>query len=136
MHDVNPQKWSEIVLYFFNIPVVLFVHQVITGPEGHQVGVVGRRRDGDGARAAHVGVTQLVGEDLQLVRREVVVVPEHVVVRWPAGALQWGSGRGRGSDQWVNQPTNQQLPGGRGRATTCTLPHLDAGVTAQVEVEL
>lgn len=67
---------------------MLFIHQVVPGSEGHQVRVVGRRRDGDGARAAHVGVAQLVGEDLQLVRREAIVIPEHVVVRRSACSLE------------------------------------------------
>lgn len=107
---------------------MLFVHQVVPCPEGHQVGVVGRRRNGDGARAAHVGVTQLVGENLQLVRGEVVVVPEDVVVRRPAGALQGGAS--------IKQPSNRQMPRAGGGATICSLAHLDAGVTAQVEVEL
>lgn len=71
-------------------PVVLLVHQVVPGPEGHQVSVVCRRRDGHGACAAHVGVTQLVGEDLQLVGREAIVIPEHVVVRGPACSLKAG----------------------------------------------
>ena len=71
-----------------SLPVVLLVHQVVACAESHQVGVVGRGRDGHGAGAAHVGVAQLVGEHLQLVRGEMVVVPQHVVVGGPAGALQ------------------------------------------------
>lgn len=69
------------------LPVVLFVHQVVAGAESHQMGVVSWCRDGDRACAAHVRVAQLVGEDLQLIRREVVVVPEHMVMRGPAGSL-------------------------------------------------
>lgn len=45
-------------------PVVVFVHQVVTSAEGHQPGVVGRGRDGDGACAADVGVAQLISEEL------------------------------------------------------------------------
>lgn len=52
------------------------------------MGVVGRRWDGDGACAADVGVAQLVGEELELVAGEAVVVPQDVVVGRPAGALQ------------------------------------------------
>ena len=51
------------------------------------MGVVGGGGDGDGPGAAHVGVAQLVGQLLQLVRVEVVIVPEHVVVARPRGAL-------------------------------------------------
>ena len=69
-------------------PVVLLVHQVVAGAEGDQTCVVGRRGDGHGARAADVRVAQLVGEDLEVVGGEAVVVPEDVVVRGPTGTLE------------------------------------------------
>ena len=68
-------------------PVVLLLHQVIAGPERDQVGVVGRSRNGDGPGAADVRVAHLIGQDLQLVGTESVVVPQHVVMGRPAGAL-------------------------------------------------
>lgn len=61
---------------------------MVTSTEGHQVGVVGWRRDGDGAGTAHIGVAQLVGEQLEFISSETVVIPEHVVVRGTAGTLQ------------------------------------------------
>lgn len=67
--------------------VMFFVHQVVPGPEGHQVGIVCWRRDGHGACAAHIGVTQLVGENLQLIGRETIVIPKHVIVGRPACSL-------------------------------------------------
>ena len=69
---------------------MFFVHQVVPGPEGHQVSIVRWGRDGHGTRAAHVGVTQLVGEDLQLVGGEAIVIPQHVVVGGPACSLKAG----------------------------------------------
>ncbi len=39
-------------------------------PESYKVCIVGRSGDGDRARAAHVGVAQLVGQLLQLVSLE------------------------------------------------------------------
>ena len=60
---------------------------MVPGPEGHQVGVVGRGGDRDAASAPDIGVAQLVRQLLQLVRVEVIVVPEHVVVARSAGAL-------------------------------------------------
>lgn len=69
------------------LPVMLFVHQVVTGAESHQMGIVSWCWDGDRPGAAHIRVAQLVGEDLQFIRREVVVIPEHMVMRWPAGSL-------------------------------------------------
>lgn len=80
-------RFQRARLQAARLPVVLFVHQVVAGAERHQVGVVGWCWDGDRACAAHVRVAQLVGEDLQFIRREVVVVPEHMVMRGPAGSL-------------------------------------------------
>ena len=50
--------------------VVLLVDDVVARADSDQVRVVGGRRDGDGARAARVGVTELVGQLLQLVSFE------------------------------------------------------------------
>ncbi|TNN44815.1 hypothetical protein EYF80_045000 [Liparis tanakae] len=43
------------------VPAVALTGHMVAGTEGHKTGVVGRRGDGDGAGAAHVGVAQLVG---------------------------------------------------------------------------
>ena len=72
------------------IPVVLLLDEVIARAEGDEMRVVGRRRDGDAARAAHVRVTQLIRQHLQLVGVEVIVVPQHVVVRRARRALDAG----------------------------------------------
>lgn len=61
---------------------------MVPGSEGNQVRVIGRRRDGNRAGAAYVRMTQLVGENLQLVRRETIVIPEDVVMRRSACSLQ------------------------------------------------
>ena len=62
------------------------------------MGVVGRGGVGDAAGAADVGVAELVGEALELVSVEVVVVPEDVVVGGAARALG-GYGGYRGEEQ-------------------------------------
>lgn len=67
---------------------MVLLHQVVPRPECHQVGVVSRGWDADGASAAHIGVAELVGELLQLIGIKVVVIPQHVVVAGPAGTLQ------------------------------------------------
>ena len=63
--------------------IMLLLHQMVAGSEGHQVGVVGRGRDGDGPGAPDVGVAQLVGQLLQLVslepRQEVRLHTENIV---------------------------------------------------------
>ena len=51
------------------------------------MGVVGGGGDGDAPGAPDVGVAQLVGQLLQLIRVKVVIIPEHVVVTRPRGAL-------------------------------------------------
>lgn len=50
--------------------------------------IVSRGGDGDTAGTADVGVTQLVGQRLELVRVEPVVIPQDVVVRGATGALE------------------------------------------------
>jgi hypothetical protein len=50
--------------------------------------VVGRRRVGDAPLAPGVHVAEVVGERLQLVRAQIVVVPEHVVAGGLGGALK------------------------------------------------
>ena len=89
---------------------MLLVDQVVAGAEGHQVGVVGRRWDGDGPRAADVGVAQLVGEELELVGGETVVVPQDVVVGRPTRTLVVV---GRGGESSDNVPQRKLLRGGR-----------------------
>ena len=58
----NPSK-SDVVL----LPVVVFVDEVVSGSEGHQMGVVGGGWDGDTPSASDIGVTQLVGEGLDVI---------------------------------------------------------------------
>ena len=66
---------------------MLLLDHVVARAERDQMGVVGGGGYRDASRAPHVRVAQLVGEHLQLIGAEVVVVPQHVVVRRPAGAL-------------------------------------------------
>ena len=74
-----------------SFPAVVFaVDQVIAGTEGDEMGVVGGGGDGHRAGTADVGVAHLIGELLQLVGAEVVVVPEHMVVGRTGGALNTG----------------------------------------------
>ena len=61
---------------------------MVPRPERYQMGVVSRGWDTDRASAAHVGMTELVGELLELIGIKVVVIPQHVVVAGSAGALK------------------------------------------------
>ncbi len=106
-------------------PVMLFIHQMVSGTESHESGVVRRRWDGDGAGAAHVCVAQLVGEDLQLVSRKAIVVPQDVVVWGPAGALRRGP-----------QNVTPQAHGHEWMFAPSLWAHLDSCMTAQVEIKL
>lgn len=76
---------------------MFFIHQMVTGTEGHQVGIVGWRRDGDWAGTAHISVAQLVGEQLEFISSKTIVIPEHMVVRGTAGTLQEKKKTGYGS---------------------------------------
>ena len=67
---------------------MFFLDEMITSAKRHQMRVVSGRRDGHGTRAPHVRVTQLVSQHLQLIRIEVIVIPQNMVVRWPTCSLQ------------------------------------------------
>lgn len=60
---------------------------MVSSAESHKVGVISRRRNGDGTSTADVSVAQLVSQTLQFVSVEVIVVPQNVVVAGTASAL-------------------------------------------------
>ena len=80
--------------------------------------VVGWCRIGHAPRTAYVRVTELIGQALELVRCEIIVIPENMVVRWTTGTLGWGRG-GR--------------EGGRGRASECVSGGREGGREADRE---
>ena len=87
------QRYGIQLIYILAyVPLVLPLLEVVASSKGHQMSVVGRGRVGDGASAADVRVAQLVGEALEFICREVVVVPQDVVVRGSTGALRWREG--------------------------------------------
>lgn len=71
---------------------MLLVHQMVPGSERHQVSIVRWCRDRHGPGTAHVGVAELVGQQLQFIRSEAVVIPQNVIVRRTAGSLQRRNG--------------------------------------------
>ena len=89
VHNGNHTLWG---IY---IPLVLPLLEVVASSKGHQMSVVGRSRIGDGASAAYVRVAQLVGETLELICRETVVVPQDVIVRGSTCSLRGREERGR-----------------------------------------
>ena len=71
---------------------MFFLNQVIASSESNKMGIVGRCRNGNGTSTADVSVAELIGETLQLVGVEVIVVPENMVMAWTArtlNALMW-----------------------------------------------
>ena len=61
---------------------------MVASSESHQVGIVGGGGVRDTAGTSDVGVAQLVREALKLVGRELVVVPQDMVVGGTTGTLQ------------------------------------------------
>ena len=59
---------------------MFLLNEMIPRTERDEMRVVRRRRYGHAASAAYVRVTELVGEHLELIRIEPVVIPEHMVV--------------------------------------------------------
>jgi hypothetical protein len=72
---------------------MLFVHQVVSCPESHQPGIVGRCWDRNGTCASYVSVAQLVCQDLELICCETVVIPKDIVMGWSAGTLRRKEGK-------------------------------------------
>lgn len=66
--------------------MILF-NEVISGTERHQMGVISGCGNGNRSGASDVSVTQLVGQALQVISREHVVVPKDVIVRRSACSL-------------------------------------------------
>lgn len=66
--------------------MILF-HQMISGTERDQVGIIGWRRNGYRSGASDVSVTQLVRQALQVISREHVVVPKNMIVGWTTCSL-------------------------------------------------
>jgi len=87
-----------------SLPVVILVHKMVPGPKGYQPGVVRRSRNRDRPRTPHVRVTQLVGQQLEFVCGETVVVPQDLVVGGPAGSLrrtdEQSAGQHRQNQSW------------------------------------
>lgn len=69
-------------------PLVFTLLEVVPCPEGHQVGIVCGGGVRDAPCAAHISVAELVGETLQLIGCEVIIIPQDMVVGGAAGALQ------------------------------------------------
>jgi len=70
------------------VPVMFLLNKVIASSECDEVSVVRWRWDGHAACTTHVRVTQLVGQHLNLIGAEMIVIPQHVVVRRTTRALR------------------------------------------------
>ncbi|KAK2174076.1 hypothetical protein NP493_830g00026 [Ridgeia piscesae] len=66
---------------------MFLLDEVIACAECDEVSIVGGCGNGHAAGAAHVRVTQLISQHLQLICTEVIVIPQHVVVRGSTGPL-------------------------------------------------
>lgn len=63
-----------------SLPVMLLVHKMVSGSECHQVSIVGWCGDRNGSCAAHIGVTELVRQQLEFICGEAIVIPQDVIV--------------------------------------------------------
>ncbi len=70
--------------------VVILLDQVVSGSERDQMSVVRRRGYAHRTSTSHVRVTQLIGQRLEFIGREVIIIPQDVVVRGTRGALNTG----------------------------------------------
>lgn len=67
--------------------VMFLLHQMVSGPESHQVGIVGRCWYAHRSGAPYVGVAELISETLKLIALKMVVVPEYVIMGRSGSAL-------------------------------------------------
>ena len=67
--------------------IVFLFNQMVSGPEGDKVSVVGWSWNRHGARATDVSVAKLESQLLQLVGVKVVIIPQDMIVAWPACSL-------------------------------------------------
>jgi len=98
------------------LPVMFLLDKVISGSESNEMCVVCRCGDRDATGAADVRVTQLIRQHLDLIGAEVVVVPQHMVVRRTTCSLTdnnqptWACISGTVSiNQLINQLINQSI---------------------------
>lgn len=69
---------------------------MVSCSECYQVSIICWRGDRHRPSAAHVGVAELVGEQLKFVCSKTVIIPQYVIMRGTAGTL------GR-REQWFKQ---------------------------------
>lgn len=67
--------------------VMFLVYQVVSCPESHQSGIIGRCWDRDRTCASYVSVAQLVCQDLEFICCETVVIPKDIIMGWSASTL-------------------------------------------------
>ena len=73
-------KIHIVNLLCLNIPVMFFLHKMVACSEGYEMGVIRRSGYGNRPCAAHIRVTQLISQTLQLIRVKMIIIPQHVVV--------------------------------------------------------
>ena len=61
---------------------------VSPGSKRGQMGIISWRRVGNAPLAPGVQVAQIISKPLKLIRSEVIVITQQVVVGWPCGSLQ------------------------------------------------
>jgi len=78
---IQPEKIKYIkVRCTAYIPIMFLLDQMISSSESDKMCIVRRCGNRHATCAAHVRVTQLVGQHLNLISTKVVVIPQHVVV--------------------------------------------------------
>lgn len=64
------------------------VHKMVTSTERDEMCIIGRSRNWDGAGAPNIGMTHLIGELLELISGQIVIIPKHMIVGGTWGALE------------------------------------------------
>lgn len=94
----------------------------LPGPERNKMSIISWRRNGYRSRTSHIRMTKLIRQALQLIRVEVVVIPQNVIMWWTTRTLR--------------ELNYRKLISSTMRVKAKVDTHLNTLMTAQIEVEL
>lgn len=76
--------WS----FHCHLPVVFFVHKMVSCSECYQVSIIGWCGDRNRSCAAHICVAELISQQLEFICSKTVIIPQNMIVWGTAGTLR------------------------------------------------
>jgi len=78
------KNWST----YFNLPVMFFVHKMVSCSECYQVSIIRWCRYRNRSCTAHICVAELVSQQLKFICSKTVIIPQNMIVWRTAGTLR------------------------------------------------